>query len=161
MQGLSCDFEQFFLVKNNLLTSVHNDTDDADNADDYKRVNGIAQLNAFSYAKNWQKGYGRFSFFCRLLDVEMSQDIIDHVQAELDGMSREQIIQLINFDTEIDPLLDEAIAIWDTQPHQPQDQQQDHQQAQQQQVHPPIPAEENHIEDYNGDSDSWYDLISG
>ena len=46
MQGLSSDFKQFFLVKNNLLTSVHKDanaaddadtadeTDDADNADD-------------------------------------------------------------------------------------------------------------------------------
>ena len=51
MQGLSSDFEQFFLVKNNLLTSVHNDpdntddadaTDDADNTDDCNRVIGIA-----------------------------------------------------------------------------------------------------------------------
>ena len=35
MQGLSSDLKQFFLVKNNLLTSVHNDADaDAtDNAD--------------------------------------------------------------------------------------------------------------------------------
>ena len=53
-----------------------------------------------------------------------------------------QIIQMINFDTEIYPLLDEAIIIWDaqlSQPHWPQDQQQ--QQAQQKQhIHPPIPA---------------------
>ena len=52
MQGLSSDFEQFFLVKNNfvyLLTSVHNDADDTD---DYNRVIGIALLKAFSCAKN-------------------------------------------------------------------------------------------------------------
>ena len=47
MQGLPSDFEQFFLVKNNLLTSVHNDTDD------YNRVTGIAQLKAFSCAKTY------------------------------------------------------------------------------------------------------------
>ena len=55
MQGLSSDFKQFFLVKNTLLTSVHNDTDNADDADDandYNRVIGIAQLKAFTYAKN-------------------------------------------------------------------------------------------------------------
>ena len=39
-----------------------------------------------------------------------------------------------------------------SQPHQPQDQQQ--QAQQQQQPHPPIPDVENHIEDYNSDSDS-------
>ena len=42
---------QFFLLKNNLLISIHNDTDDADatdnaddadNTDDYNRVIGIA-----------------------------------------------------------------------------------------------------------------------
>ena len=49
MQGLSSDLEQFFLVKNNLLTSVHNNADDTD---DYNRVIGIAQLNAFSCSKN-------------------------------------------------------------------------------------------------------------
>ena len=45
----------------------------------------------------------------------MSQEISDHVQAEFDSMPREQIIQMINFNPEIDPLLDKAIAIWDTQ----------------------------------------------
>ena len=82
----------------------------------------------------------------------MSQEIIDHVQGQFERMSREQIIQMINFDPEIDLLLDEAIAIWDTQlsqPHQPQDQQQ---QAQLQQIHPPIPAVENHIEYNNSDT---------
>ena len=51
----------------------------------------------------------------RLPDFEMSQEIIDNVQAQFDSMSRVQITQLINFDPEIDPLLDEAIAIWNTQ----------------------------------------------
>ena len=49
MQGLSSDFKQFFLVKNNLLTCIHNDTDATD---DYNRVIGIALLKAFSCAKN-------------------------------------------------------------------------------------------------------------
>ena len=53
MQGLSSDLKQFFLVKNNLLTSVHNnaddtdavdDTDNADDANDYNRMVGIALL---------------------------------------------------------------------------------------------------------------------
>ena len=62
-----------------------------------------------------RKVMGRFSFLCRLPDVEMSQEFIDHVQAHFDSMSREQIKQMINFDPEIDPLLDEAIAVWDSQ----------------------------------------------
>ena len=79
----------------------------------------------------------------------MSWKMIDHVQAQFD-VSREQIIHMISFDPEIDPLLDEAISVWDTQlsqPHQPQDQKQ-------QQIHPPIPVVGNHIEDCNSDSDS-------
>ena len=48
-QVLSNDFEQFLLVKNNSLTSVHNDVDATN---DYNRVIGIAQLNAFSCANN-------------------------------------------------------------------------------------------------------------
>ena len=44
MQRLSSDLKQFFLVKNNLLTSVHND------ADNYSGVIGIALLKAFSCA---------------------------------------------------------------------------------------------------------------
>ena len=46
-------FEHFFLSKTNLLTSVHNDADDANdahNTDDYSRMIGIAQLKAFSCA---------------------------------------------------------------------------------------------------------------
>ena len=61
MQELSSDLKQFFLVKINLLTSVHNDTDDtdaADNADttddtdDCNRVIGKTLLKAFSCAKS-------------------------------------------------------------------------------------------------------------
>ena len=52
MQRLSSDLQQFFLVKNYLLTCVHNDTDNADDANDYNRVIGIALLKAFSCAKN-------------------------------------------------------------------------------------------------------------
>ena len=33
MQGLWSDFEQFFLIKNNMLTYVHSDVDDANNTD--------------------------------------------------------------------------------------------------------------------------------
>ena len=60
MQGLSSDFQQFFLVKNNFvyfLTYVHNNADDADatddkdDANDYNMVTGIALLKAFSCAK--------------------------------------------------------------------------------------------------------------
>ena len=54
IQGLSSDLKQVFLVKNNLLTSVHNDGDNTDARDDtnnYNRVIGIALLKAFSCAK--------------------------------------------------------------------------------------------------------------
>ena len=72
---------------------------------------------------------GRFSFLCRPPDVEMSEEIIAHVQAQFDSMPREQIIQMMNSDPDIDPLFDEAIAIWDNQLsqsdcHIPQGQQQ-------------------------------------
>ena len=59
-QGISSDLKQFFLVKNNLLTSVHNDTDTTDYADatdDYNRLIGIALLKAFSCAKNIYLSY--------------------------------------------------------------------------------------------------------
>ena len=55
MQELSSDLMQFFLVKNNMLTSVHNDADAADDADatyDHNRVIGIELLKAFSCAKS-------------------------------------------------------------------------------------------------------------
>ena len=52
MQGLSNDVKQFFMVKNNLLTSLQNDADPADHTNDYNRVFGITLLKAFSCAKN-------------------------------------------------------------------------------------------------------------
>ena len=55
MEGLSSHLKQFFVIKNNLLTSLHNNADDADatdDANDYNRVIGIALLKAFSCAKN-------------------------------------------------------------------------------------------------------------
>ena len=64
MQGPSSDLKQFFLVKNNLFTSVHNDTNDADNynraigiydADNYNRAIGIAPMKAFSCIKKEKK----------------------------------------------------------------------------------------------------------
>ena len=76
----------------------------------------------------------------------MSWEIIDHVQAQFDSISTEQIIQMITFDPEIDPVLDEAIgnmgysAISATPATRST--KQVHQQAQQQ-IHPPIPAVEN------------------
>ena len=51
MQGLSSDLNQFFLVSKILLTSVHNDTETTDDADNYNRMICIAQLKAFSCAK--------------------------------------------------------------------------------------------------------------
>ena len=41
-----------------LLTSVHNDADDANDANNYTRVSGVAQLKAFSCAKNSSKVTG-------------------------------------------------------------------------------------------------------
>ena len=55
MQGLSSDVMQFFLVKNNLLTSVHNDADATDDANNYNRVIGMALLKAFSCANKKQE----------------------------------------------------------------------------------------------------------
>ena len=47
-----CRDLQVISSKNNLLTSVHNNTDDADDTNNYNKVIGIAQLNAFSCANN-------------------------------------------------------------------------------------------------------------
>ena len=54
--GLPSDFKQIFLVKNNLVTSVHNEADAADDNDDYNRVIGMALLKAFSCAKKSRNG---------------------------------------------------------------------------------------------------------
>ena len=64
IQGLSSDLKQSFLVKNNSLTSAHNDTDVADDADatdnsddtdNYNRVIGIALLKAFCCSNKGKK----------------------------------------------------------------------------------------------------------
>ena len=58
MPGLTNSLSLHTLKTYTLLTSVHNNsddadaTDDADNSDNYNRVIGIAQLKAFSCAKN-------------------------------------------------------------------------------------------------------------
>ena len=57
MQGLPSDLKQFFLVKNNLLTSVQNDTDD------YNRAIGIALLKPFSCANNNRVQIPNFSLY--------------------------------------------------------------------------------------------------
>ena len=66
------------------------------------------------------------------------QDIREHVQAVLDNMSMEEFLEMVNYDPELNPLLNEAIAVWDNEllqiqvqhqpllhpqpPHQPQQQ---------------------------------------
>ena len=65
--------------------------------------------------KNGRKSYGRFSFPCRHLDVDPDQDIVDHFQAQFDSMSREQFLQMVYYDPELDPVQNEAIEILDAQ----------------------------------------------
>ena len=86
--------------------------------------------------KHRKKSYSRFSFPCRHHDVDPDQDIKDHVQVQFDSMSREQFLQMVNYDSELDPGLNEAIEIWDTQLSQLQ-QSQIHQFQQQPQVEQP------------------------
>ena len=47
-----------------------------------------------------------FSFSCRHHDVHP-----DHVQAQFDSTSRKQFLQLVKYDPELDPVLNEAIEI--------------------------------------------------
>ena len=56
-----------------------------------------------------------FLFPCTHHDVDPDQDIINHVQAQFDSMSREQFLQMVKHDPELDPVLNEAIEIWDGQ----------------------------------------------
>ena len=69
-------------------------------------------------SKQNKKSYGRFSFHCRHHDVDPDQDIIDHVQVQFDSMSREQFLQMVYYDPELDPVLNEAIEILDAQLYQ-------------------------------------------
>ena len=52
-----------------------------------------------------------FLFPCRHHDVNPDQDIIDHVQAQFGSRSREQFLQMVNYDPELGPVLNEAIEI--------------------------------------------------
>ena len=73
--------------------------------------------------KNGKKGYSRFSFPCRHHDVDPDKDIIDHVQVQFDSMSREQFLQIVYYDPELDRILNEAIVLLDAQLYQLQQQQ--------------------------------------
>ena len=53
------------------------------------------------------------SFSCRHHDVDPDQDILDHVQAQFDSMSKEQFLQMVTYEPELDPVLNEATEIWD------------------------------------------------
>ena len=72
--------------------------------------------------KYGKKRYSRFSFPCRHHDVDPNRDIIDHVQVQLDSMSRDQFLQIVYYDPELDPVLNEAIELLDAQLYQIQQQ---------------------------------------
>ena len=92
--------------------------------------------------KKWkEKLWLDFLFPCRHHDVDPDQDIIDHVQVQFDSMSREQFLQMVYYDPELDPVLNEAIEILDAQLYQLQ-QQQIPQIQQQPQVQQPAQAQE-------------------
>ena len=65
--------------------------------------------------KNGKKWHGKFSFPSRHHDVDPDEDIIDLVQVWFDSMSREQFLQMVSYDTELDSVWNEAIGIWDAQ----------------------------------------------
>ena len=54
-------------------------------------------------------------FHCRHHDVDPDQNIRDHVQVQFDSLSREQFLQMVYYDPELDPVLNEAIEIFDAQ----------------------------------------------
>ena len=109
--------------------------------------------------KNEKKSYGRFSFHCRHHDVDPDQDIIDHVQVQFDIMSREQFLQMVYYDPELEPLLNEAIEILDAQLSQLQ-QPQIHQIQQQPQVQQPAQEQQQtQIPDNINDSDDPMDIV--
>ena len=109
-----------------------------------------------------------FSFLHGHHGVDPDQDIMDHVQAHFDSMSKEQFLQMVNYDPKLDPVLNEAIKIWDAklfQLQQPQVHQiqqpakqypqiQVQQPAQEQQQ---IPIPENLNSENDSDSDSGWD----
>ena len=118
--------------------------------------------------RKWEnKNYSRFSFPCRHYDVDPDHDIIDHVQAQLDSMSREQFLQIVYYDPELDPVLNEAIELLDAQLHQLQQQQIHHiqQQLQAQQPaqdpqHIPIPENWNNENENDNPMDIVFNIRS-
>ena len=103
-----------------------------------------------------------FSFPCRHHDIDPVQDIIDHVQVQLDSMSREQFLQIVYYDPELDPVLNEAIELLDAQLYQLQQQQIPHIQQQPQVQQPAqdqqqIPMPEN-LNNENG-NDNAMDIV--
>ena len=70
-----------------------------------------------------EKRYSRFSFPCRHHHVDPDQDIIDHVQVKFDSMSREHFLQMVYYEPELGPVLNEAMEILDAQLSQLQHQQ--------------------------------------
>ena len=65
--------------------------------------------------KNGKKVMVDFLFICRHHDFDPDQDITDHVQVQFDSMSQEQFLQMVYYDPELDPVLNEAIEILDAQ----------------------------------------------
>ena len=81
----------------------------------YKAYQDIKLLKNIKKGKNQKKVIVAFSFPFKHHDVDPDQDIRDHVQAQFDSMSREQFLQMVNYDPELDPVLNKATEIWDAQ----------------------------------------------
>ena len=99
--------------------------------------------------------------------MDPNQDIIDHVQVQLDSMSREQFLQIVYYDPELDPVLDEVIELLDAQIYQTQQQQIPHiqqepqvQQPAQDQQQIPIPENLNNENDNDNQMDIVFNIRS-
>ena len=85
---------------------------------------------------------------------------MDHVRVQLDSMSRDQFLQIVYYDPELDPVLNEAIELLDAQLYQIQQQQIPHTQQQPQVQQPAqdqqqIPLPEN----LNNENDNDMDIV--
>ena len=101
--------------------------------------------------------------------------MIDHGQAQFDSMSREQFVQMVNYDPQLEQVLNKAIDIWDAQlsqlqqpqiqqlaQQQPQIQQQPQvQQPAQQKQQIPVPEDLNRDNDSDSEWDDHMDLVFG
>ena len=70
-----------------MLTPVHNDVNNTDDADDYNRVIGIAQLRAFSCAKKETRiTHGKCRYMSKTLDPMEAPKfhLIQSTQSQLD-----------------------------------------------------------------------------